>query len=177
MLMSSRLLYGMARQGVLPDFLGHVLHRRRTPWTAILFTTVLAMGLIVVINNLLGSGTASALGGTTALLLLGVFTIVNIAAIILRRDHGPTHDYFHAPRILPYLGALTCAYLVGPWAQDPIEYQIAVVLLGIGLVLWVLNFLYDRLFLGRKVRFEHPEDLARLEDEPDGHDPHLGSPR
>ncbi|MCJ8504101.1 APC family permease [Kocuria flava] len=175
MLMASRLLYGMARQGVLPDFLGHVLHGRRTPWSSIVFTTLLAMGLIVVINNLLESGTASALGGTTALLLLGVFTVVNIAAIILRKDTAPTHDYFHAPKVLPWLGAITCAYLIGPWAQDPIEYQIAVVLIGIGLVLWIINFLYDRLFLGRKVRFEHPEDLARMEDEPADRDPHRGA--
>jgi hypothetical protein len=64
---------------------------------------------------------------------------------------------------------------VGPWAQDVIEYQIAAVLLAIGLGLWILNFIYDRLFLGRKVRFENPEDLARLEDEPEGRDPHLGN--
>jgi predicted metalloprotease len=48
----------------------------------------------------------------------------------------------------------------------------AVVLLLIGLGLWIVNFLYDRLFLGRKVRFENPEDLARPEDEPEGGDPH-----
>ncbi|MFI7481391.1 APC family permease [Kocuria sp. M1R5S2] len=174
MLMASRLLYGMSRQGVLPPFLGHVLRGRRTPWTAVVFTTLLAMGLIVVINNMLGSGTASALGGTTALLLLGVFTVVNIATIILRRDHGPTHDHFHAPRVMPYLGAVTCAYLVGPWAQDLIEYQIAVVLLLIGLGLWIVNFLYDRLVLGRKVRFQDPEALARLEDDPEDQDPHRG---
>ena len=103
-----------------------------------------------------------------------MFTIVNVAAIILRKDHSPTHDYFHAPRVLPYLGAITCAYLVGPWAQDLVEYQIAVVLLLIGLGLWIVNFVYDRLFLGRKVRFEHPEALARMEDEPADQDPHRG---
>ena len=44
MLMASRLLYGMAKQKVLPPVLGKVLPGRRTPWVAILFTTVLAVG-------------------------------------------------------------------------------------------------------------------------------------
>ena len=38
MLMASRLLYGMARQKVLPPVLGRVLPGRRTPWVAIVFT-------------------------------------------------------------------------------------------------------------------------------------------
>ena len=165
MLMASRLLYGMARQGVIPGILGKVLPGRRTPWTSIIFTTVLGMVLILIVNNFMGKSTASALGGTTALLLLAVFTVVNIAAIILRRDRSQeNHAYFHAPKVLPYLGAITCAYLLGPWAQDPIEYQIAVILIGLGVVLWLLNFLYDRLFTGRRTRFHHPEDLAHLED-------------
>ena len=165
MLMASRLLYGMARQGVIPGFLGKVLPGRRTPWTAILFTTGLGMVLIIVVNNAMGKATASALGGTTALLLLAVFTVVNVAAVILRRDRSQEqHEYFHAPRVLPYLGALTCAFLLGPWAQDPIEYKIALVLIALGVALWVLNFLYARLFTGRRNRFQHPEDIAHLDD-------------
>jgi APA family basic amino acid/polyamine antiporter len=173
MLMASRLLYGMARQAVLPPFLGYVLHNRRTPWSSIVFTTLLAMGLIIAINIILGRETASALGGTTALLLLGVFTVVNIAVLVLRRD-TVDHDHFHAPKFLPYVGAATTAYLVGPWAQDPVEYRIAAVMIAIGLGLWILNFAYERLFVGRKVRFEDPENLANVEEETEKHDPHRG---
>src|SRR5699024_4013045 len=39
MMMASRLLYGMARQRVLPGVLKQVLPGRRTPWVAIVFTT------------------------------------------------------------------------------------------------------------------------------------------
>ena len=49
MLMASRLLYGMAKQQVLPPVLGRVLEGRRTPWVAILFTTVLAVGLLICV--------------------------------------------------------------------------------------------------------------------------------
>src|SRR5215217_1494967 len=51
MLMASRLVYGMARLRVLPPPLGHVNRSRRTPTTAILFTTALAFGLITFVGK------------------------------------------------------------------------------------------------------------------------------
>ena len=78
-----------------------------------------------------------ALGGTTALLLLCVFTVVNVAVLVLRRD-TVEHKHFRTPTFLPVLGALCCAFLAGPWTgRDPVQYKIAGVLLGIGVVLWV----------------------------------------
>src|SRR3954468_22474904 len=44
MLMASRLLYGMARERVLPPVLGVVHPTRRSPYVAIAFTTLLAFG-------------------------------------------------------------------------------------------------------------------------------------
>jgi amino acid transporter len=41
-IMSSRLAYGMARDGLLPRFLTRVLPRRRTPWASIAVTTALS---------------------------------------------------------------------------------------------------------------------------------------
>ncbi|MPV36301.1 APC family permease [Georgenia subflava] len=162
MMMASRLIYGMARQDVLPGVLGKVLPRNRTPWSSIVFTTLIAVGLIVTVTNVMGEETVAALGGTTALLLLAVFTIVNIAVLVLRRrPHDGEH--FRSPGGLPYLGALTCAFLVGPWAQDPIEYRIAGVMLGLGVFLWVLTFLWNRGVRAKTTRFREPEALG---DEP-----------
>ena len=153
MLMASRLLYGMARQRVLPPVLGRVLPGRRTPWVAILFTTALAIGLITVVGRI------SALGGTTALLLLAVFTVVNICCLVLRRE-SVDHDHFRAPTALPIIGALACAYLVGPWTGRATEqYWVALVLIGIGLVLWVVTFVVNRAIYSRHTYFERPEDI------------------
>ncbi len=159
MLMASRLLYGMAHQDVLPRALGKVLPERRSPWSAIVFTTLIAFGLIFTVTNVMGTDTVAALGGTTALLLLCVFTIVNVAVIVLRRT-PVDREHFRAPAILPYLGAITCAFLVGPWAQDPIEYQIAGVLIAIGIVLWGITWVWNRAVRAKRTRFGHPEDLA-----------------
>ncbi len=144
MLMASRLLYGMAQQEVLPRALGAVLPGRRTPWVSIIFTTVIAFVLIVAVTEFMGDETVAALGGTTALLLLGVFTIVNIAVLVLRRDVAD-RDHFRAPAGLPVVGALTCAFLVGPWTgRDTVQYKIAAGLLLLGVVLWLGTWLWSR---------------------------------
>ena len=134
LMMASRLLYGMAHEGIVPASLGHVHAERRTPWVAILFTTVLAIGLAS------WSGVRQ-LGGTTALLLLCVFTLVNVAVLVLRA-RPVEHAHYRAPTILPVLGAVSSAYLASPWSgRDGSEYEIAGVLLAIGLVLWLVNWL------------------------------------
>jgi basic amino acid/polyamine antiporter, APA family len=131
MMMASRLIYGMSREGVLPPVLGKVHPGRRTPYIAIGFTSLLAVALILF------AGGVPALGGTTALLLLCVFAIVNVAVLVLRKD-TVEHRHFRTPTILPVLGAISCAFLAGPWTgRDPVQYLIAACLLGLGVVLWV----------------------------------------
>jgi basic amino acid/polyamine antiporter, APA family len=138
MLMASRLVYGLARERVLPPFLGKVHRERRTPTTAILFTTALAFGLITFV------GAVPALGGTTALLLLVVFTVVNVAVLVLRRKPVDV-DHFRTPTVLPVVGALACGFLATPWAGRPAEqYRIAGVLLAIGIVLWGVTVLVNK---------------------------------
>jgi APA family basic amino acid/polyamine antiporter len=138
MLMASRLVYGMSRERVLPAIFGRVHPSRRTPYIAIGFTTLLAFGLIIFV------GEVPALGGTTALLLLCVFTVVNIAVLALRKDKIE-HNHFRTPTFLPVVGALACAFLAGPWTgRDPVQYKVAGVLIGIGVVLWVVTVLINR---------------------------------
>jgi basic amino acid/polyamine antiporter, APA family len=138
MLMASRLVYGMSRERVLPAVLGKVHRTRQTPYIAILFTTLLALGLITFV------GEVPALGGTTALLLLCVFTVVNIAVLVLRRDRVE-HQHFRTPTMLPILGALFCAFLAGPWTgRASVQYTIAGILIAIGVVLWVVTLLVNR---------------------------------
>jgi APA family basic amino acid/polyamine antiporter len=155
MLMASRLIYGMAQQGVLPPALGKVLAGRRSPYMAITFTTLLALGLITYVRLGSESTIVGSLSGTTALLLLSVFTIVNIACLILRRDPA---GVFRAPTVVPVLGAICCAYLLGPWARleaDLIQYKIAGGLLVIGIALWGLTRIVYKPEGGRFADIEH----------------------
>jgi amino acid transporter len=89
-------------------------------------------------------GAVPALGGTTALLLLMVFAVVNVAVLVLRRKPIDV-DHFRTPTVLPVVGALACAYLATPWAGRPAEqYRVAGVLLAIGVLLWGVTVLLNR---------------------------------
>lgn len=143
MMMASRLLYGMSRQQVLPPFLAKVAPTRRTPWAAILFTSALAAGLIVYVSLDAEGSIVALLGGTTSLLLLTVFAVVNVTVLVLRRQ-PVEHRHFRTPVVLPVIGAITCLYLVFPWTsgRPPGQYGIALALLGIGVVLWIAERVY-----------------------------------
>ena len=168
MLMASRLLYGMANQDVLPRVLGKVHRSRRTPWVSILFTTAISVALITYVVRASassdGASSVALLGGTTALLLLCVFTIVNIALIVIRRR--PTdqeHPHFTAPTVLPYVGAVTCAFLAGPWArsdEQQEQYVIAGFLLAAGIALWALTWLTNRGVRAKKTGFRDIDHLG-----------------
>lgn len=154
MLMASRLVYGMSRENVLPPILGKVHATRRTPYIAIAFTTLLAFGLISFV------GGVPQLGGTTALLLLCVFTVVNVAVIVLRKD-PVGHSHFKTPTVLAVLGAISCAFLVGPWTgRDPEQYKIAGVLLAIGIGLWLVTIMINKA-TGVVAKEPTMEDLGR----------------
>ncbi len=159
MLMASRLIYGMANQDVLPRQLGRVSPKSRAPYVAIAFTTLLAFGLIIYVRTQSESTVVGALSGTTSLLLLAVFTVVNICCLVLRRD---PRGRFRAPTAVPIIGAIACAYLLGPWARleaDMVQYKIAAGLLGIGIVLWALTWLTNRGVRGQKTGFRDVEKL------------------
>ena len=162
MLMASRLLYGMARQEVLPPFLGKVHPTRRTPWAAILFTTAISFGLIYFVSRASANATA-VLGGTTALLLLGVFTVVNVCVLVLRKDPKDT-PHFVAPTLVPVVAAVCCALLVTPFTgRDTEQYVVAGWLVVVGVVLWALTWFANRALRAKKTYIREPEDLSERE--------------
>jgi len=125
MIMASRLLYGMAGEGVLPAFLSR-LSSRGTPLVAIVFTTLVAAGLVL-------SGDLGELANTTVLLLLWVFVAVNVSALVLRSDRVD-HPHFTVPYPLPLLGIAAC--LVVMTQVESATWLRAAALLGLGLILW-----------------------------------------
>ena len=144
--MASRIVYGMARERILPAGLGLVHGRRRTPLVAIIGTTAIAMMLIA-------SGDLSDLADTTVLLLLFVFTGVNIAVLVLRGDRV-RHRHFRAPTAIPVIGATVSMGLMA--TKDAAIFARAGILLLVGVVLWAVNWWLH----GRHV---DPYDTAQIE--------------
>ena len=136
--MGSRLLYGMSREKLLPDWLGHVHHTRHTPYIATLI--VIAIALVLALT-----GTVQLLGGTTSLLLLIVFIVVDIALLLIRR-HATDHTGFRVPAIVPIGSIAICAVLI-VFSQQA-SMAIAAVLGAIGAVIafvrWKTMKLGDR---------------------------------
>ncbi len=164
MLMASRLLYGLARQDVLPRSLGKVLPGRRTPWMGILFSTLLALGLIWWVTRNPDSNIVANLSSTTAFLLLCVFSVVNVACIVLRRRRDPNAPvFFTSPGPLPLIAAALCLFLAGPWVdREGIVYQIAGGLMLIGAILWALTWLTTR---GTRAKKTGYRDVEHMEDD------------
>jgi amino acid transporter len=129
MIMVSRLLYGMAEEGVMPAPLARVHPVRRTPWVAIAAATALA-------SVLAATGDLEALADTTVLLLLCVFIVVNVAVLALRADRVE-RDHFRIPSAIPLLGVGAC--LVVMTQTEPDAWLRAAALLALAFVVWLLQ--------------------------------------
>jgi basic amino acid/polyamine antiporter, APA family len=165
MLMASRLIYGMARQHVLPPVLGVVHPTRRSPWVAIVFTTLIAFGLILYVSTAASSNAIAVLGGTTSLLLLAVFAVVNVAVLVLRRDVRASGGHFRTPTVLPVIGFLASVYLVTPLSGRPAQqYLVAGALVAIGVVLFFLTQLINKQLGIGQARITDPVHLGDAPD-------------
>jgi amino acid transporter len=135
---TSRLLYGMARDGRLPQALAAVHPARRTPHNAI-FLVFAILGALVL------SGDISQLASATVLLLLLVFTAINGALAILILRPGEEKGGFEIPVILPILGALVCFGLFlarvssGDWRAPAIAVALIAVATGLYFVIKPAN--------------------------------------
>lgn len=131
---ASRLVYGMANQGLLPDTLARVHAKRRTPHLAILALLVVSTPLVVL-------GTITDLASATVLLLLTVFVVVNAALYVLKSRPGEPEGRFELPTIIPILGALVCAGLIivrltsGTWIAPLIAMGLIAASVGLYVVL------------------------------------------
>jgi APA family basic amino acid/polyamine antiporter len=136
---ASRLIYGMARQGLLPAALGDVHASRLTPHFAI-------AALFLILAPLALLGTITELAAATVLLLLLVFTVVNGALFILKRQKAEPLGRFEVPLFVPAAGAVVCLVLIvvrvatGDWRAPA---PAGVLLLG-ALVLYALYALVPR---------------------------------
>jgi amino acid transporter len=106
--MGSRLLYGMARQGLLPAVLGRVHATRHTPHVAIF--TLLVIVLVLALSG--GQDAVRQLASATALLLLFSFMVVNSALVVLKLRPSEPRGAFEVPVIVPLLGILVNAALI-----------------------------------------------------------------
>jgi APA family basic amino acid/polyamine antiporter len=105
LIMGSRLVYGMARQGLLPARLSAVHPTRRTPHIAIVLLTAIVLVLVAV-------GDIGSLARATSILILAVFVVVNASLIVLQRRPGEEKGTLEIPTAIPVLAIVVCLALM-----------------------------------------------------------------
>lgn len=104
-IMASRVIYGLSSRGQLPLFLSYIHSKTQTPIVA----TVLS-GMIVMILALVGY--LSTLAQTTALLMLIVFSIINLALWRIKQAEPQTKGCLCLPRFVSLLAFIISATFV-----------------------------------------------------------------
>ena len=100
LIMSSRILYGIAREGWIPRFFAYVHPATRTP---VIATSAVAIAVILLALTL----PIVQLAEMTSYLVLTVFTIVNLALIRIKmRDPHPASDHLSVGLWVPVTGAV-----------------------------------------------------------------------
>ncbi len=107
-IMSSRILYGMSREKLVPTIFGRVHLKRRTPHFAISVVFFTAIGLALTEG-------LETLAHATSFLLLSVFLVMNLSLIMIKirsqREHTEP-PLFQTPIWIPLLGVISCVLLI-----------------------------------------------------------------
>lgn len=128
----SRIMYGMAKQGIVPRVFARTHHSRRTPWVSILFTASM-------VCLLLATADVDRLAVVTVLFLIVVYGMVCACAIKLRSS-PLEHEHYSAPLWILYLGVTAnAAILVYTIIDDPGALVWCGAILAIGVVLYFVN--------------------------------------
>ena len=105
MVMSSRVLYGLARRGALPAILGRIDRRTQTPLIATVFVIAVTLALAVAFP-------IDRLADATTRMMLVVFSLVNLALVVLKRREGNDGAALAVPLAVPVLGVVSCLGLL-----------------------------------------------------------------
>lgn len=97
MIMASRVLYGMGSRGQLPGLLSLVHERTQTP----LFATALVTAIVLLLAVI---GRLASLAQATSLIMLSIFSLVNLALWRIKRKDPHPQDVRIFPIWVPVLG-------------------------------------------------------------------------
>ena len=117
----SRILYGMAREDVVPRPFAKVHPARRSPYVSLVFSALVVAALLVI-GELLSNVDASLdivgrLATVTVVFLLFIYALVIVSCLKLRGE-GETADSYRANTALLYLGVVGNVVLLGYVVYD-----------------------------------------------------------
>jgi len=136
LIVESRMMWGMARDGSLPKKLAKVHKKRRTPWVAILLSTAIAAAFVM-------TSAMVTIAQVTDLLVFLIFISVNVALIALRYNRPKLKRPFKVPLnigrfpLLPFLGILISIGLMTH--IESVAYLYLGLIIIIGLFVYIMH--------------------------------------
>jgi amino acid transporter len=142
----SRILYGMAKEDVVPGVFGKVHASRRSPWVALIFSALVVCALLVIgrVVNELGVtvDVVERLATVTVVFILFIYALVIISALKLRGS-DETDETFQASSPLLLAGLVGNLVLLGYVIyDDPKSLWWCAGLVAVGLVLFALEYFF-----------------------------------
>ncbi|MDE1761856.1 MAG: amino acid permease [Candidatus Micrarchaeota archaeon] len=134
LLVGSRIIYGMSREGVLPPVLGAVNRRTRTPIFASILTFFVALLFLPI-------GSVGEIAKVTSFGSLLTFVLVNIALLHLRRTAPHLKRPFKAPvsigwvSVTALLGVVSCIALLTQF--DSTSVMLGLILPMSGIIIYL----------------------------------------
>ncbi|MHA2391880.1 MAG: APC family permease [Promethearchaeota archaeon] len=139
MIVTSRMIYGMARDKALPKSLGKISPRYRTPYISVIFTMVFTIVPILF-------GRISTVAHATVFGVLINFILVNISLIALRKKKPDLERPFELKPsikgfpIIALLGAIICIGLLFTFDVFTLIIQAVIIVTGI-IIFYVMKLL------------------------------------
>jgi len=149
-----RVLYGMAREDVVPGVFARIHPVRRSPWVGLIFSGAV-VGSLLVIGTLVteaggGIDLVGRLATVTVVLLLAIYAIVIVACLKLR-GQDEENPFFRANTPLLFVGIVGNLAILGfTIYDDPYSLVWCAGLLGVGLVLFLAEYFFGSKGTGSK---------------------------
>jgi len=141
LIVTSRMIYGMSRDGAFPRSLGRISPKRGTPTVSIILVMLVTVGMVFFQD-------LTFVANATVFAILIAFAFVNLSLIVLRRREPTTRRPFRASPsvgtvpVTALLGAGVCVGLL--FTFEPLIVATQGIIIVVGIVIYCL--------LGRKAQ-------------------------
>ncbi len=128
---ASRVSFAMGRDGNLPGAFGKLHRRNQTPSTALVVSGVIIVFAVLALP-------LASVAAVADILILLLFTLVNVAALTLRKKRPDVKRHFITPwfPIIPLVGIGTKLFLaVALFSYEPLAWYLAMAVIFAGLLL------------------------------------------
>ncbi|MFA5313525.1 MAG: amino acid permease [Methanomassiliicoccales archaeon] len=128
---ASRVSFAMGRDGNLPSAFGKLHRKRQTPAAALILSGVIIIVMIIFLP-------LDQVAAVADILILLLFTLVNVAAISLRKKRPDVKRHFITPwfPIIPLIGIGTKLILaITLFSYEPFAWYLAIFVINVGLII------------------------------------------